>query len=128
MATVQKYGIRYPFSSDNNDEIYIDLNETFTDMVKSNVLHVLFTPKGQRLRDPNFGTDLVKYIFGQSDDITFEDLKSSIRNDIKRYVENVEFDDISIYEGEDDNSKIVVVHYYAIKGNMKEKVSVAVKI
>jgi phage baseplate assembly protein W len=128
MATVQKYGIKYPFSSNNNDELFVDLNETYTDMTKSRVLHVLFTPKGQRLRDPEFGTDLVKYIFNPSDDLTFEQLKNSIRNDIKRYVNNVEFEDISIYEGENDNSKIVVVHYYAVKGAVKEKVSVAVKL
>ena len=61
MAVKKYYGIKYPFSNDNDEEIYLDLDESYKDSIKSKVLHVLFTPKGQRLRDPNFGTDLIKY-------------------------------------------------------------------
>lgn len=127
MAVKKYYGIRFPFSTSNNDEIYLDLDDNYKDSVKSKVLHVLFTPKGQRLRDPNFGTDLIKYLFEPSDGETLNRLKESIREDIKRYVPAVEFDDISIYSNE-DNSKIVVVHYSVTKGNIVEKSSVAVKI
>ena len=63
MALTQKYGIKYPFTNDNDDGTYIDLNKTFSDGIQSQVLHVIFTPKGQKLRDPDFGTDLIKYLF-----------------------------------------------------------------
>lgn len=127
MAVKKYYGIKYPFSSDNNEEIYLDLDESYKDATKSKVLHVLFTPKGQRLRDPNFGTDLIKYLFEPADDETFNRLKESIREDIKRYVPGVEFDDMSIYYN-DDNSRVIVIHYSVVKGNTIEKSSVAVKI
>lgn len=127
MGVKKYYGIKYPFSSDNDDEIYMDLDETYKDSIKSKVLHVLFTPKGQRLRDPNFGTDLIKYLFEPADDNTFNRLKESIREDIKRYVPGVEFEDISIYYN-DDNSRVIVIHYSVTKGNTIEKSSVAVKI
>lgn len=127
MGVKKYYGIKYPFSSDNDDEIYMDLDETYKDSIKSKVLHVLFTPKGQRLRDPNFGTDLIKYIFEPADDNTFNRLKESIREDIKRYVPGVEFEDMSIYYN-DDNSRVIVIHYSVTKGNTIEKSSVAVKI
>ena len=58
MSKIQKYGIKYPFTSDNDEGYLLDLNETLADGVKSQVLHVIFTPKGQKLRDPDFGTDL----------------------------------------------------------------------
>lgn len=129
MATRQRFGIKYPFSNENDEEIYLDVNNSYDDMIKSEVLHVLFTPKGQRLRDPNFGTDLIKYIFAPSDEQTFNDLKETIKEDIKRYVPSVEFNDISIYEDEkSDNSKIVIIHYSVIKGATREKTSVAIKI
>ena len=127
MGVKKYYGIKYPFSSDNDDEIYMDLDETYKDSIKSKVLHVLFTPKGQRLRDPNFGTDLIKYIFEPADDNTFNRLKESIKEDIKRYVPGVEFEDMSIYYN-DDNSRVIVIHYSVTKGNTIEKSSVAVKI
>ena len=129
MALTQRYGIKYPFSSDNLEEIYLDTNNSLTDKVKSDVLHVLFTPKGQRLRNPDFGTNLIKFIFSPSDDITFEDLKKELYTDISKYVENVIFQDISINkEDNDDNSIIVIVHYGIKKGNKIENTSVGVKL
>lgn len=127
MAVKKYYGIKYPFSNDNDEEIYLDLDESYKDSIKSKVLHVLFTPKGQRLRGPNFGTDLIKYLFEPADDETFNRLKESIREDIKRYVPGVEFDDMSIYYN-DDNSRVIVIHYSVERGNTIEKSSVAVKI
>ena len=79
------------------------------------------------MRDPNFGTNLIKYLFEPADDETFNRLKESIREDIKRYVPVVEFDDMSIYYN-DDNSRVIVIHYSVVKGNTIEKSSVAVKI
>ena len=55
MAITQKYGIKYPFTTDNDDATYIDLNETYGEGIQSQVLHVIFTPKGQKLRDPDLG-------------------------------------------------------------------------
>lgn len=129
MALTQHFGIRYPFSSNNLEEVYVDLNETLTDKVKSDVLHVLFTPKGQKLRNPDFGTDLIKYLFDQKDDESFDNVKASIKMDIGKYVNNIEFEDIRILQDEnDDRAIIVVVEYSVIKGNKKEKTKVAVKL
>jgi len=127
MAVKQYYGILYPFSNNNIDNIYLDLNEDYFNSVKSQVLHVLFTPKGQRLRNPDFGTDLIKYIFQQNDEMTESDLKSSLTSDIGKYVKGVQFEDIS-FKKADDNSLIVIVHYSVIKGTKKEINSVAIKI
>lgn len=125
----QYYGIKYPFENMNLEEIYVDLNETYVDRVKSEVLHVLFTPKGQKLRNPDFGTDLIKYLFDQKDDTTFEDIKTTIKTDIGKYVNGVEFEDIRILNDEnDERGIIVVVEYSVIQGNKKEKTQVAVKI
>ena len=48
MALTQKYGIKYPFTSDNDEGIYRGLNKTDADNIKSQVLHLIFTPKGQK--------------------------------------------------------------------------------
>lgn len=126
MAVKQYYGIKYPFESNNLEELYIDLNESYNDEVKSKVLHVLFTPKGQRLRNPDFGTDLIKYIFQQNDEMTEADLKASLTSDIGKYVDGVNFEDISF--NRDGNSLIVIVHYSIKRGNKTEINSVAVRI
>ena len=129
MAVTQKYGIKYPFTTDNDDGTYIDLNKTYGEGIQSQVLHVIFTPKGQKLRDPDFGTDLIKYIFSQSDSSTFGSIKGEISGQIAKYVPEVEFRDISIYNSEgDDNSIVVMVEYGVKQGNKTEVTKVAVKL
>jgi len=126
MNNKQFYGIKYPFSNDNLDELYIDLNESYSDSVKSQVLHVLFTPKGQRLRNPDFGTNLIKFIFQQNDEMSESELKAELTSSISKYVPGVKFEDITF--NRDDKSLIVIVHYSIQKGNKTEINSVAVKL
>ena len=129
MARIQKYGIKYPFENKNNDNIYIDLNEDRKDELKSQVLHVLFTPKGQRLRDPNFGTDLTKYLFEQMDSVTDDNIIKSISMDLKAYVPSVNLDKIVINKDEnDDKNRILIIHYSVSNGNKVEHTTAAVKI
>lgn len=125
----KKFDITYPFSNQNLEEVYLDLDKTLTDRIKSQVLHVVFTPKGQRLRNPDFGTDVIKYIFSPSDDMTLESLKNSLVEDIARYVKDVTFNDISFNKDEkDEHSMIVIIKYSLKKGNKLETTSVGVKI
>lgn len=129
MAVIQKYGIKYPFTSNNEEGTYMDLNNTYADGIKSQVLHVIFTPKGQRLRDPDFGTDMIKYIFSPSDTLTFNGLKNEISQQISKYVPSVEFRDITIYKDEEEDGNIIVMIEYGVnKGNKKEITKVAVKL
>lgn len=129
MAITQKYGIKYPFTSNNEDGTYLDLNDTFAEGVKSQVLHVVFTPKGQKLRDPDFGTNLIRYIYSPSDTITFNDVKTELTTQINKYVPSVEFRDVSIYNSETEEGGIIVIVEYGVKrGNKTEITTVAVKL
>lgn len=125
----QRYGIRYPFQLDNDDELYIDLNNTPEESLKSRLLHVIFTPKGQRLRNPDFGTDLIKYIHEPSDETTFERLRSDITQQVYKYVPDISFKDIAIYNDENtDNGKIVIIHYTIKKGTREIEQTAAIRV
>lgn len=129
MALTQRYGIRYPFTLENDDELYMDLNMTKEESLKSRLLHVIFTPKGQRLRNPDFGTDLIKYIHEPADDTTFERLRNDITEQVYKYVPDVVFKDISIYNDEkSDNGKIVIIHYSIKKGNREIDETAALRV
>lgn len=129
MAVTQKYGIKYPFTSDNNEGTYLDLNKTYADGVQSQVLHVLFTPKGQKLRNPDFGTNLVRYIYNPLDGETFSDIKTEMTRQISKYVPSVEFRDATIYNNETTENEIIVMIEYGVKnGNKLEIKTVAVKL
>ena len=129
MAVVQKYGIKYPFTSDNLDEVYLDMNETYEDSIKSQVLHVAFTPKGTKLRDPDFGTNLISYVFGQKDSETTTAINAELTTQINKYVPAAVFESVDIYSDEkSDNGIIVSITYTVQKGNKKTRSTVAVKL
>jgi phage baseplate assembly protein W len=129
MSTHQKYGIKYPFTSNNDDNIFLDVNDTEADCVKSKVLHVIFTPKGQKIRDPEFGTDLIKFIFTPNDEYSASEIKTEISEYIKKYVPEVEFRDFNVFKDENDENSIIVTIEYGVKvGNKTEITTVGVKI
>ncbi len=128
MANRQNYGIKYPFTYDNEEQVYLDLNETYEQSIQAQILHVIFTPKKQKIRDPEFGSDLVKYLYDPSDSTTFDKIKSQIRSDISARVPNVTFDDMQIIDSVDDHTKIVSILYTITKGNVQTQNNVAIKI
>ncbi len=129
MAIIQHYGIHYPFTLENDDELYIDLDNSLEESLKSRLLHVIFTPKGQRLRNPDFGTDLIKYIHEPSDETTFERLRTDITQQVYKYVPDVVFKDISIYnDDKSENGKIVIIHYTIKKGMMEIEQTAALRV
>lgn len=129
MARVQKYGIKYPFTNDNLDKVYMDTNKSYAESIKSQIVHVIFTPKGQKLRDPDFGTSLIDYVFGQKDDTSFSLLKNEITSQINKYVPAANFKDINIYSDEAGENGVIISVSYSIKiGNKTEDTTVAIKI
>lgn len=128
MRKTQKYGIKYPFTLENEDGLFLDTNNSVTDGVKSQLLHLLFTPKGQKLRDPEFGTDLIKYIFNPNDGETFSEIKTAITSQVTKYIPSVEFRDVTIHKTEDEMGIVVIVEYGVKQGNKIEVTTLGVKL
>jgi phage baseplate assembly protein W len=89
MAKRKFYSIKYPFTAEDRYRLYVDLNKTKYDSIRSDITHLLFTPTGSRLRDPKFGSNLIKKIFMPSDDLTFDDIKAEIQGVVKEYIPHV---------------------------------------
>jgi phage baseplate assembly protein W len=93
MAKTQKYGIKFPTTIAQGKYLF-DLNRTVSDAVKSQIIHLVFTPVGQKLRDPDFGTHLIQYIFNPNDSQTWGDIEFDIKDKVKRYVANCEIESV----------------------------------
>lgn len=123
------WGIKYPFTINNEDGLFIDLNESPDDLVLSNILHVLLTPKGERLRMPDFGTDLIKYIFSPNDTMEWDSVYEEIHNAIKKYVKNARINKIDIVKNkENDNEIYIILDYGVIKGESITNKKITVQI
>ena len=129
MARQQYYGIRYPFTSNDSDNFYADVNYTLKGKVRSQLMHVIFTPKGQKIRDPEFGTDLIKFIFENNDSASWEGIKNEVASVVNKYTTNITLNDINVLKGEDDPSEVFVRIDYSVKeGNKETKDSVIAKL
>ena len=84
MAKQRYINIDFPFK-DSPEGFYLNLNATDTDAIRSDLLHLLLTNKGERLYLPDFGSDLKKYIFEPNDSITHEQIRDNL-NELDKLV------------------------------------------
>ena len=129
MARKQYYGIKYPFKSDGDEKFFVDTNDSVMEKVRSQLIHTIFTPKLQRLRKPQFGTDLIKYIFEQDDSVTWEAVKNEVSEAVKRWVPNCTLSGIDVVKSEQDEHEIFVRLKYSVQeGNKVSSDSVVVEL
>jgi len=102
MVLNKTYGINFPFKS-SQEGTYLSLTKTVEEEVRANLLHLILTKKGSRFYLPDFGTRIYEFIFEPLDGPTFENIKDDIREAVKKYIPNLEINEISIkpYSSED---------------------------
>ena len=122
----QYYDIKFPFTCNNLEGFFIDLNKTIVDKKESEILHVLLTPKKTRIRKPDFGTDLIKFIFEQNDELSWSEVQSEILSTVNKYVTNVDVKNVEVREIEHD--LFVSISYKIQTGNKTENKELVVKL
>jgi phage baseplate assembly protein W len=95
------YGIDYPFRDSKKGD-YLNMTEIPEKEIRANLIHLILTKKGSRYYLPDFGTRIYEYIFDQNDFITHNLIEEEIREGVKKYIPNLEINNISIMSAEDD--------------------------
>jgi len=113
MANGKFINIRYPFS-DSEKGFFLELNDTDNDAVKSDLLHLLLTRRGQRLYKPDFGTDLLKFIFEPEDGMTLNSVKEEVFSTVKKYMPQLKLDELTIEESPENEYAAVLTIKYTI--------------
>lgn len=114
MARTQKYGIKFPIRIESKKTL-LDLNETRADEVKSQLIHLIFTPQGQKLRDPLFGTNLITYLFSEMNDtIAWDDIIFEIKDKVKKFISNCEVQDVTTEQVGDSGEGLAVTIKYTL--------------
>ena len=117
MADGRYINITYPFKNSPNG-FFLNLNSTDAEAIKSDLMHLLLTRKGQRLYNPDFGTNLLKYIFEPEDNQSFEALKDEVTNTIKKYLPKLSVKSITVTQSEDSEYAAVIRLDYVITDNV----------
>ena len=125
----QQFGIKFPFTNEGEENYFIDTNMTLKDKVRSLIMHVIFTPKGQKLRDPNFGTNLIKYIFEPNEKSSWDKIKEEIGNTLSDHVKGISLDNIEVIQSDEEVSAIYCKVQYSISnGITSTSDSIAIKL
>ena|ERR1035438_2050479 len=105
--------INYPFK-DSPQGFFLDLNSADNDAIKADLMHLILTAKGERLYNPDFGTDLLTYIFEPNDSYTLAALTTDITNTVKKFLPKLQVNQVLITPSTDSEYAAVVRIEYTI--------------
>lgn len=100
--------IKFPINDDIVGGTLFKLNKTTKDALTSNLLLLLLTEKGERYYMPNYGTNLLRYVFEPGDDITLNDIRDDLNESVSTYMPNIKINDVSFNWFDQKNQQNVV--------------------
>ena len=112
--------IRFPFY-DSEKGYFLDMTKTNKRAIKSDLMHLLLTNKGERLYSPDFGTDLKRFLFEPNIVSVQDDIRGEIQKAIDKFIPNLKVArlDVEPIEGK-DHSVIVKLEYTVTNSTFTE--------
>lgn len=101
MAAGKYINIDFPFKNSPKG-FFLNLNADDQRAIKADLMHLLLTRKGQRLYNPDFGTNILNYIFEPNDTLTLNDLKEEVTASVKKYLPKLIIKNVSVTFSEDN--------------------------
>ena len=101
-------------------------NSTYTtkDQIKSNLVNLLLTDTGERIMNPNFGTNLKRFLFEGITDSSLDLLKNNILISILNYISEITVTNITLVPDTDNNLVSLTIDYYLNISQTPDQVTV----
>jgi len=110
-------GISLPFGSQTNNKLF-NLTYSTKEQIKSNLINLLLTSKGERVLNPLFGCDLKKTLFENINPINDNNIRDIIISSTNIYTPEITISNISINNLPDENLVNITIDYILnISGN-----------
>jgi phage baseplate assembly protein W len=105
--------IQFPLEDDTETGYCFKTTKITKDAVRSDLAFLLYTAKGERWYEPDWGTDLRKFIFEPNDNITDSDIIEEIRKTVNKYlpIVNIQKVDITPVTGPTKNQTLLTVYF-----------------
>ena len=110
--------------------VSLPFNKPFTstyttkDQIKSNLINLLLTSRGERIMNPLFGTGLRDFLFEGITDFNIENLRLDLINSINMFIPEISVVNIDILPGYDSNSIELNLSYLLNISNTPDQVTV----
>ena len=119
MANNKHININFPFK-DSVKGFFLDLNDNDSAAIKADLMHLILTRKGERLYLPDFGTDLLKYIFNPNDSKTQSEIKQEISQVVKKYLPKLQVNEVTVTESVNSEHAATVRIDYTVTDDVFE--------
>lgn len=120
--------IRFPFK-DSPIGNFLELTKVDKRAIKSDLMHLLLTNKGERLYLPDFGANLRKFLFEPNLIEVSNDIRTELQNEINKFIPNLKIDSLEVepYEG-NEHAVIVRLDYTVTRNTFTESDFVIIQI
>lgn len=100
-------GVSLPFDGP------VAFNSTYstTEQIKSNLINLLLTNKGERIMNPEFGADLKTVLFEGITEDTSDVIKTLISTNVSIFIPEITITNLIIDKKEDQNTINITVQY-----------------
>jgi len=99
------YNIKFPLNDNLSTNTYFLMTQVTKEALSSDLLLLLLTQKGERYYEPNYGTNLLKFIFEPNDNLTAGDVEQEIKNTVSAYIPNLKINKMNFNWNVDDNGQ-----------------------
>lgn len=101
---MRSYNIKFPITDDLDLNNLFKMNYVTKDAYSSALLLLLLTEKGERYYDPDYGTNLLYYVFENDKSLVQVDIIADIKRSVERYIPNLTIQDVIFnYNNNDGN-------------------------
>ena len=110
----KKYiNIRFPFQDDPEGK-FLKMNSDGKQAIKSDLVHLLLTNKGERLYMPDFGANLRRYLFEPNDTTTTTGIKNEISEAVRKFIPNLTITELTTSPVEGNEHAVTVRIDYVV--------------
>ena len=100
---------------------------SFKDQLKYNLINLLLTNKGERIFNPNFGTNIRKQLFNQIEEDTYNVLIDDIRNTIELYIPQITIEKLEAVPSYDQHTITINLTYRINISNEKDTITINIE-
>ena len=104
-------GIEFPL--DYSSQGFFRRTKTIRQQVKSNIRNLLFTEKGERVFQPNFGSNLKSLLFEQITPTTLENIENNIRESLSTWLPYVNVNNLVAVQDDRNLNQILISLEYS---------------
>lgn len=122
--------VKLPLQIDPDDSAF-GLIKDYKTLIQQNLKNLLLTNSGERIMDINFGVGIRNYLFENMDEITFDDIRSKVIEQVSRYMPFIQIDNVEFNSEKQtgiSNSIHIRIFYTVLPFNTEDILSLTERV